>query len=87
MTEVAIRVENLRKHYRIGKRERYHSLRDTLTDGLCTPLRGLLRPVNPQSNSTILALKDVSFERLAIFTAIGKRTKAKNPKSGIGNPK
>ena len=28
-----------------------------------------------------------SGELLAIFTAIGKSTKAKNPKSGIGNPK
>jgi hypothetical protein len=31
MTEVAIRVENLSKQYRIGKRERYWTLRDTLT--------------------------------------------------------
>jgi len=31
MTEVAIRVENLSKQYRIGRRERYRTLRDTLT--------------------------------------------------------
>lgn len=31
MTEVAIRVENLSKQYRIGKREVYRTMRDTLT--------------------------------------------------------
>lgn len=31
MTEVAIRVENLSKQYRIGQREPYKALRDTLT--------------------------------------------------------
>jgi len=31
MTEVAIRVENLSKQYRIGPRQRYRTLRDTLT--------------------------------------------------------
>jgi len=31
MTDVAIRVENLSKQYRIGQREVYRTLRDTLT--------------------------------------------------------
>ena len=31
MTEVAIRVENLSKQYRIGQRKVYRTLRDTLT--------------------------------------------------------
>jgi hypothetical protein len=31
MTDLAIRVENLSKQYRIGKPERYRTLRDTLT--------------------------------------------------------
>ena len=87
MTDVAICVENLSKQYRIGQREVCRTLRDTLSNGLCAPLRGLSRLVNPQSDDTIWALKDVSFELLGIFTAIGKSTKAKNPKSGIGNPK
>lgn len=87
MTDAEIRIENLDRLYRIGPRQRYKTLRDTLTDGLRAPLRGLSRLVNPQSDDTIWALKDVSFELLAIFTAIGKSTKAKNPKSGIGNPK
>jgi len=49
MTDVAIRVENLSKQYRIGKPERYRTVRDTLTDGLRAPLRGLSWLVNPQS--------------------------------------
>ena len=32
MSDIAIRVENLGKQYRIGKRERYRTLRDTITD-------------------------------------------------------
>lgn len=31
MSDLAIRAENLGKLYRIGKRERYRTLRDTLT--------------------------------------------------------
>ena len=31
MTDIVIRVENLGKQYRIGKRGRYRTLRDTLT--------------------------------------------------------
>jgi Mor family transcriptional regulator len=34
MTDIAIRVENLSKQYRIGQREVYRTLRDSLTDGL-----------------------------------------------------
>jgi lipopolysaccharide transport system ATP-binding protein len=69
MTEVAIRVENLSKQYRIGKPERYRTLRDTLAGAMSAPFRGLSRLVNPRSagnhprsNNTIWALKDVSFE-------------------------
>jgi hypothetical protein len=39
MAEIAIRVENLGKLYRIGKRERYKTLRDTLTDAMHVPFR------------------------------------------------
>jgi hypothetical protein len=31
MTDISIRVEHLSKQYRIGKRERYRTLHDTLT--------------------------------------------------------
>jgi hypothetical protein len=40
MTDLAIRVENLSKLY-IGPRERYRTLRDTLTDALYAPFRAL----------------------------------------------
>ena len=69
MSEVAIRCEGLGKRYRIGPRERYYALRDTLAGAMYAPFRGLSRLVNPrsvgnhpQSNNTIWALKDVSFE-------------------------
>ena len=41
MSDIAIRVENLSKRYRIGQRERYLALRDVLTDVLYAPIRGL----------------------------------------------
>jgi len=69
MTDVAIRAEGLSKQYRIGQCERYKALRDTLTDVMYAPFRRLSRlitpaPVtsNPESDNTIWALKDVSFE-------------------------
>ena len=63
MSEIAIRVENLGKLYRIGPRERYKTLRGTLTDALYAPFRRLRSAVQPPSNdTTIWALKDVSFE-------------------------
>ncbi len=39
MTEVAIRVENLSKQYRIGQREVYRTLHGTLTAAMYAPLR------------------------------------------------
>jgi lipopolysaccharide transport system ATP-binding protein len=64
MNEIAIRVENLSKRYRIGGRqERYKTLRDTVTDAALAPfqrLRRLGQPAPPQE--IIWALKDVSFE-------------------------
>lgn len=68
MSDAAIRVEGLSKLYRIGRRERYRALRDTLTDVLYAPFRVLRSTLNgcpPSVNGhedTIWALKDVSFE-------------------------
>ncbi|MDE2060230.1 MAG: ATP-binding cassette domain-containing protein [candidate division NC10 bacterium] len=71
MTDIAIRAENLGKLYRIGHRERYRALRDTLTDAMYAPLRRIRsafqRPSVPASehaneDNTFWALKDVSFE-------------------------
>ena len=67
MTDIAIRVDNLGKQYRIGEAaSAYHSLRDTLTESAPPP-----RPP-PQTDhddsplttpdTTFWALKDVSFE-------------------------
>jgi len=67
MDDVAIRVEDLSKLYRIGgKQERYKTLRDTLTDVAAAPFRRLSSVIRGQSsavsNETIWALKDISFE-------------------------
>ena len=71
MTDIAIRVDGLGKRYRIGQRERYKTLRDSLTDLIHAPFRRLSfskRPVSsvdkqPQvDDGHIWALKDISFE-------------------------
>src|SRR5882672_264087 len=62
VTDYAIRVEGLGKRYRIGERERYRALRDTLVDLVKAPLRRLRSPESRTVNNTIWALRDVSFE-------------------------
>jgi lipopolysaccharide transport system ATP-binding protein len=72
MSDIAIRVEGLGKRYRIGgKQERYKMLRETLTDTITAPIRGLSslahRGHGPNGKGApkheeIWALKDVSFE-------------------------
>src|SRR5919108_3207858 len=65
MSDLAIRVENLSKGYRIGQRERYYALRDVLARSLKAPLR-LFRNSHSENHTLnsdqIWALKDVSFE-------------------------
>ena len=64
MSDLAIRVENLGKRYRIGgKQERYKRFTETVMDTLWAPirrLRSLGKPTPPEE--IIWALKDVSFE-------------------------
>lgn len=64
MSDVAIRVENLGKLYKIGKRERYYTLRDSLADFFTRPFRR--RNGGPPSENNgedqFWALKDVSLE-------------------------
>jgi len=64
MSDIAVRVENLSKQYRIGARQAgYRTIRETMTDLATAPLRRLRRlgqPTPPEE--TIWALKDVSFE-------------------------
>jgi lipopolysaccharide transport system ATP-binding protein len=67
MTDIAIRVENLSKQYRIGgPQASYKTLRESLTDAATAPFRRLSSVVRGQSstvsNETIWALKAVSFE-------------------------
>src|SRR5450759_4722398 len=62
MSDIAIRVENLGKSYRLGKRERYRTLRDTLADVVTAPFRRLRSGASLDAPAeTIWALKDVSF--------------------------
>jgi len=64
MSDVAIRVENLSKQYRIGAPQaRYKTLRESLVDMTAAPARRLRRLGQPSpENETIWALKDVSFD-------------------------
>ena len=67
MTDIAIRVENLSKQYRIGGPQAgYKTIRESLTEAVRAPFHRLSSVVRGQSsavsNETIWALKDVSFE-------------------------
>jgi len=64
MTDIAVRVDNLSKQYRIGgPQARYKTLRESLVDTASAPLRRLRRLGQPSpENETIWALKDVTFE-------------------------
>lgn len=68
MSDIAIRVENLSKLYRIRERRRYRTLRDAIAETFATPFRGRSQvPVSPSAirhppSETIWALKDVSLE-------------------------
>ncbi|MFU8773615.1 MAG: ABC transporter ATP-binding protein, partial [Anaerolineales bacterium] len=87
MTDLAIRVENLGKQYRIGvEREQYQTLRDSLAAAITAPLRGaksLLRSSDggqSQPSDRIWALRDVSFEvqRGQILGIIGRNGAGKS---------
>ncbi|MEM2615866.1 MAG: ABC transporter ATP-binding protein, partial [Thermoplasmatales archaeon] len=70
MSDVAIRVENLSKRYKLGPREPYKALRDVISGGVVGAFRRLSSLFNshraidlPRSdNQYIWALKNVSFE-------------------------
>jgi lipopolysaccharide transport system ATP-binding protein len=67
MSDIAIRAEGLSKQYRLGPRERYRTLRDSLSDALMAPFRRFSRSFSNGDDSgdypeTFWALKDVSFE-------------------------
>ena len=66
MTDIAIRVERLGKRYRIGRRERYRTIRETLVETVAAPLRraktAFYRPPPAARPEDFWALRDVSFE-------------------------
>jgi len=68
MSTVAIRCEGIGKRYRMGERQRYRALRDTLADALRAPFRRLRRAFgngaagNVSGPEFLWALKDVSLE-------------------------
>ncbi len=69
MSQPAIRVEGLGKRFRIGSRQRYKALRDTLAEMARVPfrappigIRGKAGLTAPESSDYIWALRGVSFE-------------------------
>jgi lipopolysaccharide transport system ATP-binding protein len=76
MSDIAIHVENLGKQYRIGERQRYKALRDTLSNAFSAPFRATASLLNGRNghngshatafncllNDRFWALKDISFE-------------------------
>jgi len=86
MNDVAIRVENLGKKYRIGLAPvRYRTLRDTLVDKVATPIRRLGKSVGRKDISdyrpgVLWALKDVSFDvrRGQVLGIIGRNGAGKS---------
>src|SRR5262245_35255128 len=65
MSNIAIRVENLSKKYKIGvARQRHDTLRDVITEALTSVFRsnGDGRADSSHPSDSIWALKDVSFE-------------------------
>src|SRR5213080_2857937 len=64
--DVAIRCQGLGKQYRLGPRQRYRALRDTLPALALAPFRGLRSAIGfgrPTAHgATLWALRDVSFE-------------------------
>jgi lipopolysaccharide transport system ATP-binding protein len=63
MSDIAIKAEGLSKLYRLGTRERYRTLRDSITDTLSAPFRRRKPRASSHDNpDTFWALKDVSFE-------------------------
>jgi len=61
MSDIAVRIENISKSYRLGRRERYLALRDVLTNVLTAPVR-VFRKSNRPETEEIWALKDVSLD-------------------------
>lgn len=67
MSDTAIHIERISKRYRLGRRERYKALRDTITDVATAPYRmlksiGKSKPAENEADNILWALRDVSFD-------------------------
>jgi lipopolysaccharide transport system ATP-binding protein len=68
MSDIAIQADTISKQYRIGQRQSYKALRDTVSEAMAAPLRRVrssltgvtTKPSTPET--TIWALQDVSFQ-------------------------
>ncbi len=83
MSDAAIRIEGLGKRYRLGRREKYRALRDTITDVLSAPARMFRRRGdNPGAGEAeiLWALRNVSFEvrRGDIMGVVGRNGAGKS---------
>ena len=83
MTNLAIRVTNLGKQYRIGTApEKYRTLRDTLTNAVTWPARRLRQrlPAGGDGDDTFWALRDISFkvEHGQVLGVIGRNGAGKS---------
>jgi lipopolysaccharide transport system ATP-binding protein len=81
MSDMAIRVENLGKRYRIGeRRETYGTLRDTLMQALGAPLRAWRDRGYRKGKAEIWALQDVSFDvqRGEVLAVVGRNGAGKS---------
>jgi lipopolysaccharide transport system ATP-binding protein len=62
MSNIAIRVENLGKFYRLGHIVSYQTLRESLTNAMSAPFRRGRSKIEHSEDNYIWALKNVSFE-------------------------
>src|SRR5215216_1525062 len=89
MSNIVIRARDVSKRYRIGEREQYGALRDTLSGWMSAPWRYLhsrsqdsnqSSSQRAQSDNTLWALRDISFdvERGEILGVIGRNGAGKS---------
>ncbi len=68
MSDIAVRVENLSKEYRIGTRQEFKTLGEVVADSLQAPLRRAAKLMRGQAtgaaelDESFWALRDVSFD-------------------------